>query len=216
MIHQFGIHDILYLLNGAGWTLILSAVTMIGGGLIGFSVALMRISSSQVLRGVAVVYIELIQSTPVLMVVFLVYFGPGIFGIELPKFPAAALALVVYSSAFFAEIWRGAIQSVPRPQWEASSALSLTWLQQLRYVILPQAVRVSLPPTVGFMVQVVKNTSVTSIVGFVDVSRAGQLISNATFQPFRVYLWVAAIYFVVCYPMSVISRRIERRFNVRR
>jgi polar amino acid transport system permease protein len=105
---------------------------------------------------------------------------------------------------------------VPQGQWEASEALALTRWQQLRHVVLPQAVRLALPPTVGFSVQLVKNTSITSIIGVIELTRAGQLINNATFQPFAVFVVVALIYFALCFPLSAAARRMERRLHVNR
>jgi polar amino acid transport system permease protein len=135
-------------------------------------------------------------------------------GFDLHPLLAAGASMSIYASGYLAEIWRGCIQSVPKQQWEASESLAMTRLQQYRYVILPQAVRISLPSTVGFAVQVVKNTSIASIIGFVELARAGTLINNATFQPFRVFIVVAALYFAVCYPLSLLSRWLERRLNV--
>jgi polar amino acid transport system permease protein len=145
------------------------------------------------------------------MVLFLAYYGLSILGFELPPVVAAGAALTLYSGAYLGDIWRGAIEAVPRTQWEASAALALHRLQQLRLVILPQALRLAVPPTVGFLVQVVKNTSITSIIGFVELTRAGQLVNNATFQPFAVFAAVAVIYFLLCYPLTWASRRLEAR-----
>ena len=117
----------------------------------------------------------------------------------------------LYASGYLGEIWRGAIQSVPWQQWEASAALAMGRAQQLRYVVLPQAVRIAVPPTVGFTVQLVKNTSIVSIIGFVELARAGQLVNNATFQPFKVFAVVALLYFAVCWPISLLARRLEGR-----
>ncbi|TGT79178.1 amino acid ABC transporter permease, partial [Mesorhizobium sp. M8A.F.Ca.ET.161.01.1.1] len=118
----------------------------------------------------------------------------------------AGASMTIYTSGYLAEIWRGCIQAVPKQQWEASESLALTRAQQYRYVILPQAIRISLPPTVGFAVQVVKNTSIASIIGFVELARAGQLINNATFQPLSVFVAVAILYLIVCYTLSPLSR----------
>ena len=129
---------------------------------------------------------------------------------------AATIAMTIYSGAYLGEIWRGCIEAVPVPQWEASTALAMTRWQQLRYVILPQAVRISLPPTVGFLVQIVKNTSIASIIGLVELAQAGKLVSNATFQPFLVFPIVAGIYFVFCYPLSRFAFALERKYHAHR
>jgi polar amino acid transport system permease protein len=206
----FGWPEFLFILRAAGWTLLLTAVAFAIGGLGGGALAIMRLSQSRWLSLAAGTYILVIQSIPVLMVLFMSYYGLALFGIELPAFFAASASLAIYVSAYLAEIWRGAIESVPYQQWEASSSLALTRTQQYRYIIIPQAIRISLPPTVGFLVQLVKNTSIVSVVGFVELSRAGQLVNNATFRPFQVFAAVAAIYFLICFPLSRLSRYLER------
>ena len=122
--------------------------------------------------------------------------------------------MTIYVSAYIGEIWRGCIQAVPRTQWEAAECLALSRVQRMRLVVLPQALRIATPPTVGFMVQIVKNTSLASAIGFVELARAGQIINNSTFEPFVIFVIVAAMYFALCYPLSVLSRRLERSFHV--
>jgi polar amino acid transport system permease protein len=209
----FGWPEMLFIFRSAGWTLLLTAVAFGIGSLLGGLLAIMRLSQNRVIRHIASTYILVIQSIPVLMVLFMSYYGLSLFGIELPSFFAASASLAIYASAYLAEIWRGSIESVPYQQWEASSSLALSRPQQYRYVILPQAIRISLPPTVGFLVQLVKNTSIVSVVGFVELSRAGTLVNNATFQPFQVFTLVAAIYFLICFPLSRLSRHLEKVMN---
>ena len=212
----FGWPELFFIIRAAGWTLLLTAVAFLIGGLIGGVLAIMRLSPNRILRGFASGYILVIQSIPVLMVLFMSYYGLSLFGIELPAFLAASLSLSVYVSAYLAEIWRGCIESVPFQQWEASESLALTRAQQYRHVILPQALRIALPPTVGFLVQLVKNTSIVSVVGFVELSRAGALVNQATFLPFQVFSVVAAIYFMICFPLSRLSRYLEKVTNAGR
>lgn len=211
---SFGPDEFLFLLTGLQWTVLLTAIALIGGGIAGFLIALARVSTIKWLRVAAGTYIQIIQGIPVLMILFLSYYGLSLAGFDLHPLLAAGASMSIYASGYLAEIWRGCIQSVPKQQWEASESLALTRVQQYRYVILPQAIRISLPSTVGFAVQVVKNTSIASIIGFVELARAGTLINNATFQPFRVFVVVAALYFAVCYPLSLLSRWLERRLNV--
>ena len=191
-----------YLMFGALWTIGLSLISFVGGGLAGGVIALCRISPIKPLRWATIAWIQLIQGTPLLVVLFLCYFGLSIIGFELPAIVAASIAMVVYVSAYMGEIWRGCIESVPHTQWEAAECLALSRTQRMRLVVLPQAVRIATPPTVGFMVQIVKNTSLV---------RAGQLINNSIFQPFLVYLLIAVMYFAMCYPLSVWSRKLEQR-----
>ena len=200
-----------YLMFGALWTIGLSLISFVGGGIAGGVIALCRVSPIKAVRWATIAWIQLIQGTPLLVVLFLFYFGLSIVGFELPAIVAASVAMIVYVSAYLGEIWRGCIESVPRTQWEAAECLALSGTQRMRLVVLPQAVRIATPPTVGFMVQIVKNTSLASVVSFIDLTRAGQLINNSTFQPFLTFTVVAIIYFMLCYPLSVLSRRLEKR-----
>lgn len=216
MIREFGLNEAAFLLKAAQWTVLLSLVAFVGGGLVGFAVAMLRTARFRPANYAAIGYVQLLQGTPLLAQLFVFYFGLGIFGFDVSAWFAAALALTIYASAFLGEIWRGCIQAIPRTQWEASAALALGWVQQMRHVILPQAAKIAIPPTVGFLVQVVKNTSLTSVIGFIELTRAGQIINGATFQPFTVYTVVAVIYFWLCFPLSVWSQRLERRLGVAR
>jgi polar amino acid transport system permease protein len=201
------------LLTGLQWTLALSLVAFIGGGAVGLLVMGMRISKLNAPRVVAKIYIELFQGTPLLMQLFLVFFGVALLGIDISPWVAAALALTLFTSAYLAEIWRGCVESIAHGQWEASASLALSPLEQLRYVILPQALRIAVAPTVGFSVQVVKGTAVTSIIGFTELTKTGGMLANATFQPFMVYGFVALGYFMLCYPLSLSARYLERRLH---
>jgi polar amino acid transport system permease protein len=213
---QFTSVHVFYLLQAARWTILLSLIAIAGGAVLGLALALARVSKLRVLRGLAICYIQIVQGTPLLILLFLSYFGLSLVGLRLDPLVAAGISLTFYVGAFLGEIWRGCIEAVPRTQWEASDCLGLNRFQQYAYVILPQAVRIATPPTVGFMVQVVKNTSLASIIGFVELTRAGQIVNNSTFQPFLVFLFVAAIYFAICYPLSVTSRALERKMNAAR
>ncbi|MCX7363367.1 MAG: amino acid ABC transporter permease [Alphaproteobacteria bacterium] len=213
---QLNANHLFYLLEAARWTLLLSLIAFVGGGILGLMLALMRVSKLKLLRLLASGYIQLIQGTPLLIVLFVSYFGLGIMGYKLIPLVAAGLSLTIYAAAFLGEIWRGCIEAVPRTQWEASDCLGLNRFQQYAYVVLPQAVRIATPPTVGFMVQIVKNTSLASVIGFVELARAGQIVNNSTFEPFVIFVAVAAIYFAMCYPLSVAARALERRANAGR
>lgn len=202
------------LLLAARWTIVLSLVSFIGGGIVAGILLFLRIGSSRAGRIFVQGYVELFQGTPLLMQLFLAFFGLGLFGVNVPAWLAAGLALILWSAAFLTEIWRGCVESIVRGQWEASSSLGMGYLQQMRHVILPQALRIAVPPTVGFSVQVVKGTALTSIIGFVELSKAGTIVTNATFQPFTVYGLVALIYFCLCWPLSKSSQILERKLNV--
>jgi polar amino acid transport system permease protein len=214
MTRSFGIAEFLYLLQAVPWTLLLSLSALAGGGIVGLLIAILRTSPFRVLRWLATGYIELFQGTPVLMQLFVTYYGLAVlFNIQVDAWSAVLLAFTLYSGAFLGEIWRGSIQAIPRPQWEAAECLALSFPQQLRYVILPQAARISIPPTVGFAVQLIKSTSIAAIIGFVELTRAGQLMTDATFQPMIVYPIVAALYFLLCWPLSLLAQTLERRID---
>ncbi|MFJ2983530.1 MULTISPECIES: amino acid ABC transporter permease [unclassified Pseudomonas] len=211
---DFTFWDILRnLLVGLQWTLLLSLVAFLFGGLAGLLVLVARIAQWPLLRGLARGYIELFQGTPLLMQLFMVFFGIALLGLDVSAWMAAAIALTLFTSAFLAEIWRGCVESIPRGQWEASGSLALSRMEQLRHVILPQALRIAVAPTVGFSVQVVKGTAVTSIIGFTELTKTGGMLANATFEPFMVYGLVALGYFILCYPLSLSARYLERRLH---
>ncbi|QOG05485.1 amino acid ABC transporter permease [Aureimonas sp. OT7] len=205
-----------FLLEGAAWTLALSLIAFAGGGAGGFLVALGRIAPLRAVRALTTLYVQIVQGTPLLVILFLIFFGLPQLGFSISPLMAASLSMTIYVSAYLGEIWRGCIQSVPQAQWEAAECLAMSRTQRMLKVILPQAVRIATPPTVGFSVQIIKNTSLASVVGFVEITRAGQLINNSIFEPFVIYMIVAALYFCLCFPVSVFSRRLERRGAARR
>jgi polar amino acid transport system permease protein len=215
-MRDFSIVDLGLLIAATRWTIVLALIAFAGGAIGGSLLAAMRVSRIAALRSIGRVYILLFQGTPLLMQIFLAYFGLALLGLDVPQVVAAAIAFTAYASAFLAEIWRGSIEAIPRQQWEGAASLGLDRFEQMRHVIVPQAFRIALPPTVGFAVQIVKNTSLTAIIGFTDLTRAAQLVNNATFQPFIVFGWAAAIYFALCFPLSALSRRLERKLNAGR
>lgn len=216
MIRELSFIDVLYLVAATRWTLALTALAFIGGGIVGLSVALLRVSSMAPLRWLGSIYVLVVQGTPLLCWLFVFFFGLSIFGITVSPWLAALSAYSIYAGAFLGEIWRGCLQAIPKTQWEAGSSLGLSFAQQLRYVIVPQAMRLAIPPTVGFLVQLIKNTSLAAVIGFIELTREGQLTTAVTFRPFTVYLIVAAIYFALCFPLTQWSRRLERRLHVAR
>lgn len=202
-----------FLLMAARWTLLLAAIAFIGGGIGATLLLLWRYASPRFGRRFTSVYIQLLQGTPLLLQLFIVFFGLPMLGVDVAPLMAASIALTLYASAFLAEIWRGCVDAIPRGQWDASASLGMNYLVQMRYVILPQSLKIAIPPTVGFLVQLLKSTALASIVGFEELTRAGQIVANATFKPFVVYGLVALIYFAMCYPLTLGSRYLERRMR---
>jgi polar amino acid transport system permease protein len=210
-MRTFGTADFWFIVEAARWTIALSLIAFIGGAIGGLVVALARTCELRWATAAASMFVQVFQGTPLLLQLFLIFFGAPILGLDINPWVAAGAALVLNSSAFLGEIWRGCIQAVPRGQWEAAQALSLSYSSKMRDVVLPQAARIALAPTVGYMVQIVKGTSLAAIIGFTEVTRAGQIINNATFQPLIVFSVVAGIYFVLCWPLSLLASHMERR-----
>jgi polar amino acid transport system permease protein len=201
------------LLLAARWTVLLSLVAFIGGGLVGLGLLIARLARWRGAETATRLYAQLLQGTPLLMQLFLAYFGLGLVGIDVPAWLAAGVALTLYTSAYLSEIWHGCVSSIARGQWEAADSLALSFGEKLRHVIAPQAVRIAIPPTVGFLVQVIKGTALASVIGFIELTKAGTMITNATFQPFSTYACVALMYFALCWPVSAWSRRLERKLR---
>lgn len=212
-MRPFGWSDLLLLLDGALWTLVLSGIAITGGGAAGFVLALMRSSRLPLLSWPAAFTIEVVQGIPLLMLLFLSFFGLGLLGVNLSPLVAAGFGLTLNAAAFLGEIWRGAIQAVAEGQREAAAALGLTAWQTLRHVVLPQAARRSLSATVGFLVALIKHTSLASVLGFVELTRRAQLINNVTFKPFLVFGMAALFYYLICSPLTRASAHLGARFD---
>lgn len=207
---KFGSEQFYFLMHGLKWTVLLTFISFIGGTIVGLIVALARTSYSRVLRSITNAYIAIFQGTPLLMQLFVVYYGVALLDIETDQWVAVSFAFTAHASAFLGEIWRGSIEAVPRGQTEGAKALGLGYWSTMLFIILPQALRISLPATIGFLVALVKGTSLAAIVGFVELARAGQIISNAIFQPLLVFGVVGIIYFLICWPISILGEHFEK------
>lgn len=209
---QFSLWDIFtFLLGAVRWTVLLSLIAFVGGGLVGLGLLLLQFTKLRGARMAVACYVQIFQGTPLLMQLFLVYFGLALLGMDTTPLVSAAVCLTLYASAYLTEIWRGCVNAIPKGQWEASTSLAMGFTQQMRHVILPQAWRVAIAPTVGFLVQIIKGTALASVIGFVELTKAGQMISNATYQPFMAYTFVGVMYFALCYPLSWWSQKLENR-----
>ena len=156
-------------------------------------------------------YIALFQGTPLLMQLFVVYYGLALIGLKLDSWVSVSIGFTLHASAYLGEIWRGSIEAVPRGQSEAAKALSLNYVARMKDVVLPQAIRISLPATIGFLVQLIKGTSLAAIIGFTELMRAGTIVSNQNFKPLLVLGVVGTLYFAICWPLSFYGARLERR-----
>jgi polar amino acid transport system permease protein len=211
MITTLGPAQLLLILQGLKWTLLLSAIAFIGGGIGGFLIALARTAQRAWLRRLATAFIEVFRGTPLLLQLFMTYYGLALLNFPLDPWIAVAIGFTLNASAFLGEIWRGCIEAVPKGQSEAAFAVGLHRGAVMLLVVLPQAARLSIPPTVGFLVQLIKGTSLAAIIGFTELSRTGQLLSNITYRPMLVYTVIGAVYFLICWPVTWFGRRMERR-----
>jgi len=215
MIREFGWPEAWTIVLGIQATLLLSIVAFSGGGIGGLLVALARTSPYRAMRAAAGAFIDFFQGTPMLLQLFLVFYGLPVLGIRVNVWVAAAVGLTLHAGAFLGEIWRGGIQAVPKGQSEAAHALGLKYFARLRYVVLPQALRISFAPTIGFLVQLIKGTSLAAIIGFVELSRSAQLVSSITYKPLLAFGLAGACYFAICFPLSRLGARFEKRYAVR-
>ena len=212
---EFSLWDIFRNIGlAARWTIALSLVAFVGGGIVGLLLLYLRIGGGRITQTLVAGYVQVFQGTPLLIQLFLTFFGISLFGVSVSPWLAASVCLTLYSSAYLAEIWRGCVDAVPKGQWEAGKSLALSFVQLLRFIVLPQAAKIAVAPTVGFMVQVIKGTALASIIGFVEITKTGGMIANATFQPFLVYSFVALFYFALCFPLSWWSKRLEAKLSI--
>ena len=203
------------LLEATQFTIYLSLIAFMGGGILALVLAFMATIHNRVSNIASKTYIWFFQSTPLLMLLFLFGLGiPRLLGVNVNIWLAASVALVLYSSAYIGEVWRGSIESIPKSQWEAGEALGLSFFPILFLIILPQAIRIAIAPTVGFMVQIVKGTSLAYIIGFHDLMSIGKRWANAPVtgtEPYLIFPLMALIYFSLCFPLYQLSQWLERK-----
>lgn len=215
-MRELSFNEILYILFAVRWTLLLSVLALVGGAIGGTLVALARTSEVKPLRLLAMTYIRIFQGTPLLMQLFLAFFVPSLFSYNVNALGAAAIGLSLNASAFLGEIWRGSIEAVPGGQSEAATSLGLRYIDRTFRIVIPQAFPVAIPPTIGFLVQLIKGTSLASIIGFVELTRAAQIINDQTFRPFLIFGLVGLVYFCLCWPLSLYSTSMERKLQIAR
>lgn len=203
------------LLEATQFTIYLSLIAFTGGGILALVLAFMATVHNRVSNITSKTYIWFFQSTPLLMLLFLFGLGiPRLLGVNVNIWLAASVALVLYSSAYIGEVWRGSIESIPKSQWKAGEALGLSFFPIFFLIILPQAIRIAIAPTVGFMVQIVKGTSLAYIIGFHDLMSIGKRWANAPVtgtEPYVIFPLMALIYFSLCFPLSQLSQWLERK-----
>ena len=201
-----------FFLKGLWWTVAVSGLGLIFGTIFGFTLGILRSRRSRLLTWPIGAFVALIRGTPFVVQIFIIFFILPEWGIQLEAFPAAVLALTILGTAFICEIVAGGIQAVPRGQWEASAASGLSLLQQLRLVIMPQAMQTILPPLVGQYVLLIKDSSVVSVIGVVELTRVGWLTVVRIPEGLMVFTLVGALYFAISYPLIRLSNRLEKTF----
>lgn len=218
MFEEFGVQHILPFFKGAGVTLALCVITAILGIIFGTIVGLALTSKKKVLRGVARVYVNVIRGIPLLVILFATYYMIPMLikGMQTSREFASIFSLTLYAAAYIAELVRGSIASIPKGQTEAAEALGMSAYQKMRYIIMPQAVRLLIPPLVGLMITLVKDSALVSIINYVDLTRTGKIIGNLTMNPLLAYSIVAAFYFVICFSISRLANYTEKRMQVTR
>ena len=195
-----------------GGTLRLAVPAIVLGFVFGVFVGLARLARARAISVPATLYVEFFRGVPLVMVIFWIWFiVPQLLRMPIPEYGVALTAFVIFESAYFGEIVRAGIQSVPRGQVEAATALGLTRAQTMRFVVLPQAIRNMVPSLVTQMIVLFKDTSLASIIGYVDLTKAAQIVNNREIRPFELYLFIAVVYWVCTYSMSQVARRFERR-----
>ena len=215
---SFYFHELMrslpFFLKGVWMTVAVAGLSLLAGTIIGFITGIMRTGRNKILRTIIGAWVDLIRGTPFLVQVFIIFFIlPGI-GIELEAFPAAVIALSNLTASFICEIVAGGILAVPKGQREAATAAGLSQYQQLRFIVLPQAMRTIMPPLVGQYVLLVKDSSVVSAIGVVDITRVGWLTVQRVPEGLMVFGLVGLLYFAICYPLINLSGFLERRMTV--
>ena len=205
-----------FLMSGVGQTLLISALTLVASVLLGMVIALADMSPLRPVRFVGYAIGEVVRNTPILVQLLWVYYVlPIVFDISIDAFTACVIGLTLYSSAFIAEIYRAGIQSVPRGHREAAQVLGLSPLDAFVRIVLPQALRATLPPLAANFVQLIKYSSLAAVISVSEVTRRGMELSSSTFRPLEIFTFIAVIYFLICWPLAQAIRLWEKRLAAR-
>ncbi|ANE42631.1 amino acid ABC transporter permease [Deinococcus puniceus] len=213
LILNSAVQSLPVLVQGAGITLGFALAAMVLGLPLGFAVALARLSRFAALRWITSIYVSFIRGTPLLVQIFVIYYGLPSFGITLNPVVGGVLALTLNAGAYLSETIRGAIQSVPRGQREAATSLGLNGAQTMRLIVLPQAMRVAAPSLGNSLIGLVKDTSLVSVITVVELLRSAQLVIARTFEPFGPYLMAALLYWLMSLLLEGVQRGVERRLS---
>lgn len=213
---KVSIFDISFLAKGAVLTLILSLGTMLLSVPLAILLGLIRSINKKnaflsLIKAIIGVGVGIIRGTPLMLQLMFVFFGLPFLGLNIPALTASFVALVIYSVAYLAEIVRTGVESIAVTQWDGSGSLGLNYMQTMRYVILPQATKIMVPPSVSFFIGLIKDSSLCATIGLVELARAGRIIVERTHDSLLIFTVIAAVYFVICYPLSRLSKKLERK-----
>ena len=206
------------LISATRFTIYLSLIAFFGGGLLALLITFLRIYPSKILNYISFSYVWLFQSLPLLMLLFIIGLGiPRFIGKDFDPWYAASISLIVFTSAYLAEVWRGAILAIPNGQWEGAAAINLNFIQTLKLVVIPQVYKYSIAPTISFLIQIIKGTSLAYIIGFQDLMLLGKRWANAPVigsEPFIIFPIMAVLYFCLCYPLAIYSKHLEKKYAI--
>jgi polar amino acid transport system permease protein len=210
--------DIALFLRGAQAAVALFALSIVTGIVIGVPLGLLRAGAptrlTRFLRPLATGYSAIFRGVPLIVQFLYIYYAPYAFGLQLDRFSASVLALTGYASASMSEIVRASVDSVPLGQWWAARSIGMTYSQVIRYVVGPQSFAIAVPPSIGFAAQLIKGTSIASVVGIFELTFAGSVVANRSGKPLLAYAAVGVGYFVLAFPLSFLGRRLEKRVRV--
>ncbi|WP_282940843.1 amino acid ABC transporter permease [Paenibacillus sp. RC67] len=210
------IYEYRYLLwDGFIVTCKLSITAIVLGTLAGLIVSMAKTSGAKWLKAPFEAYIQLFRGSPLLIQLFMFYFGLSYVGVNINVFEATTIVFTLYSGAYIAEIFRAGIESIPKGQFEAAKALGFSYLLLMSKIILPQTLKVALPPLIGFYITLIKDTSIASVVGYVELLNQGKAIMNISGKPFEILLCISLVYFILCYPLSLFVTWMERRIYIK-
>jgi His/Glu/Gln/Arg/opine family amino acid ABC transporter permease subunit len=205
-----------FILSGLQMTLLISATALVFALIGGLALALLDLSRFAALRAIGLAIGEIIRNTPILVQLLWVYYVlPIVFGIDISSLSAISIGLSIYMAAFISEVYRAGIQAVPKGHREAAQVLGLTSFQSFRRIVLPQAVRMTLPPLASNFVQLIKFSSLGAVISVSEITRRGMELSSATFRPLEIFSFVAVVYFFICWPLAMAIRIWERRLASR-
>jgi polar amino acid transport system permease protein len=205
------LHSYWYLFRGAGMTLLMAGAAVVPATALGVLMALVQVFGKRVARTALQVYLFLVRGIPLLVLLTFVYYLLPLTGIDLPPFWGVVVVMSLYYAAFMSEVFRAGIESIPQAQWDAARSLGMTRHLLLRIIIFPQALRLAAPPFISLCANLVKSTSLVSIVGLWELTMASREVVERTLAPFQIFLGAAAIYFCICYAMALYGKYLERR-----